>query len=160
MYNKKKKGFTLIEFLIYMGIVTFFMTMIVLSAINMLYAKAKIIAMGEVNHNARFIMERITYNIRSAESISSASEDTLILEMSPAIYNPMIFSLEEGSVVISRGGLEAVLNTDFVRISRLNFIRVGEKGVEIEVVVDFFNPANRQEYDFSKTFRTTENIRK
>ncbi len=159
--NKKNQGFTLIEFLIYTGIVVFTMTMFTLSALNALQSRSRINAMGEVNRNARFVMEKITHSIRNYDGIVSATGDTLVLESSFDIYNPTTFSLQEGKILMSRGtSYSGYINTEKVIITNLSFSQMGETGVEIEMTISSLNPLLRQEYDFQRTFRTIENIRK
>ena len=66
-----KKGFTLIEFLIYISIVGFVIGALTLAGINVMHGRAEVRSMEEVEENGRFALQKITYLIRNANSIKS-----------------------------------------------------------------------------------------
>ncbi len=160
--NKKSKGagFTLIEFLIYTGIVVFVMTMLTLLSINVLNARVKILAMGDVNQGARFMMERIAYEIRNSQAIISATDSSLVLEKSLEIYNPTSITINEEKLILTKGGsFQGSLTAEKIKVTSINFTRLGEDGVEIKMTVEYYNPQERQEQSFIRTFQTTESVR-
>ena len=67
---ERQKAFTLIEFVIYGALVTIIVGALVLTSVNVLTGRAKITAIEEVNHNARFALERVMHEIRRAEAIT------------------------------------------------------------------------------------------
>lgn len=161
MIKRNQKGFTLIEFLIYAGIVVFVMTALTLTAVNILHARVRITSIEEVAQNGRFGIEKMTHTIRNAESIERVDGDSLVLEVSSSRDNPTEFTLSDGNLVVIKGGREpGSLTTGKVNVSELVFTERSDQAVRIEMTVDFHNPQNRQEYEFRRTFRTTENIRK
>lgn len=161
MKIQKQKGFTLIEFLIYAGIIAFAMTAIVMTGINVLFARVRVKAMEQVSHNARFAMENITHSIRNAESIEEVSGDSLVLEVSSSKDNPTEYTINSNDqIVVIKGGSESILTTEEVSVKSIDFDSLSEKAVRIEMVVEFHNPQDLQEYEFQRTYRTIENVRK
>lgn len=159
---KNKKGFTLIEFIIYFSITFFVMSAITLTMINVLEARIKIYSIETVNHNARIMMERITYEVRNSEKINQTNENYLELEVSSSINNPVIFELQNGDLTIKRGEKDAeTLNTQEILVTSLVFSEVApERTVQVDMNVSFNNLSDREEYDFQRFFSVTENVRK
>lgn len=136
-----KKGFTLIEFLIYIGIVGIILIAAGSIGLNALFGKAKLAAIEEVNQNARFAMEKIAQAVRDGQDAS-------------------IFTLSGGAILQNGVPITAdeVAVSDF-QISDISYPDTpGAK--RIQMTVKFANPENRQEYNFEKTFYTTAVIRK
>lgn len=167
--SEKGKGFTLIEFLMYISIVGIILVVASAVGFNVLFGKAKLAAIEEVSQNARFSLERIASAVYGAEAINSpvpgAASSALSLQMADVAKNPTIFDVSEGILRIKEGGGAATpLTSDEVAVSSLTFSNVSYANapgaVRIAITLRFYNPANRQEYNFEKTFYTTANIHK
>ncbi len=163
-------GFTLIEFLIYSIIVTFITGIIILTGVNIMGAMTRITLTEEVNHNGKMAMNKIMNYIRIAEEINSpaqgASANSLFLIMPDiALYGSIEFKVDEGELTIKRGDNDAIrIITETVNVSNFNVKNVSYSGdlgaVRVEMTIEYSNPSGREEYDLSKTFYVTENIRK
>ncbi len=154
-------GFTLIEFLIYSGIVVFVVLALTLAGTNVLHGRARVITMEDINRNASLSLEKITYLVRNSEGVNSAIGDTLSLEMSSPAQDPTEIFLDEGAIMISRGGEHVGrLTTDSIVVSGLQFEEFLEDSVRAEVTFNFHNPLGRTEYERSREFVVTENVRK
>lgn len=171
--NKKRcgvnKGFTLIEFLLYIGIVGIVLLVAGAICLNVLFGKAKLMAIEEVSQNTRFTIEKIADRVRNANTINSptqgVSTSTLSLQMADSAKNPTVFDLSSGVVRITEGTGSAVnLTSSEVTVTNLQFSNISYSNtpgtVRIQMTVKLTNPENRQEYNFEKTFYTTANIRK
>jgi Tfp pilus assembly protein PilW len=154
-----EKGFTLMEFLIYIGIVTFLITAITFAAINILNAGVKMNAMHRVSSNGETAMDVITKSIRGAKGVNSAGS-SLSLETHYSHDNPTVFTLSDGQLKIKRGSDEAIAITDSnVEVTSLSFSNPSSRMVEIEVTIENVNEQGLVSYDFEKTFSSKENIR-
>ena len=83
--SKLKRGFTLIEMILYIAIVSIFLTGLVYFTWDLIYGRLKSYIQQEVNQNIRFASARIIYEIRNAKSVNSptsGSSETLSLTMS------------------------------------------------------------------------------
>lgn len=164
-----KEGFTLIEFILYIGIVGIILTIAGAIGLNVLLGKARLMAAEEVSQNTRFIMEKITERVRNAEAINSpapgTSASTLSLQVADSAKNPTVFDLSGGVVRIKEGsGPNVALSSSEVTVTDLQFSNTSYANtpgtVRVQMTTEFNNPDNRREYNFSKTFYTTANIRK
>jgi len=163
------KAFTLIEFLIYIGIVGLVLIAAGAIALNILFDKAKLTAIEEVSQNTRFTMEKIANTVRNAQAINSpaisASAPALSLQMADSGKNPTVFDLFGGAVRIKEGAGSAVnLTSSKITVTNLQFSNISYAStpgtIRIQITVKSINPGNRQEYNFEKIFYTTANIRK
>lgn len=69
------KGFTLLELVLYIAMVSIVLSAVIPYAWNVVYGGVKSSSQQEVVSNARFISEKIKYYIRNAVSIDNASSD-------------------------------------------------------------------------------------
>lgn len=124
MYKKlsSQKGFTLVEFLLVLAI---FSLVIVATAgffIMTLQGRAKAQVHIEVQEQARLALERITYEIRRANGVNSASGGTLSLSMSSSSRNPTVFSLTNGTLFMTQGtGSSTPLTSSYASVTSLSF---------------------------------------
>jgi len=162
--KKKVSGFTLIEIIIYGALVTMIIGALVLTSVNILGARARITAMEEVSHNARFALERIMSEIRGSQAIETVSGSQL--KITNIDGDPVEFNLTEGVIKMSRGegATRFSLTGSSVNVSSLQFSDVSYEdtsgAIRIEMTVEFANPLGRPEWDFQRTFYATENLRK
>ncbi|MBI5306179.1 type II secretion system protein [Candidatus Wolfebacteria bacterium] len=163
------KGFTLIELLLYITIVAITLTVFGAIVLNVLFSKAKFTAMEEVNHNARFILEKMAVATRNAQSVNSplagASGGILSLQMADAAKNPTIFDVSNGVLRITEGaGATANLTTNKVIVTNIQFSNVAYPNntgaINTVLGIKYINPNNRQEYKFENTFYASAIIRK
>jgi len=161
-------GFTLLEFLLYIAIIG--VTVVAAGAIlfNILFAKAKLSALDEVNHNGRFAMEKIADAVRNAEAINApapqAASGSLSLQMADGSLDPTVFSLSGGAMTIAEGvGAPAAITTGDVTVSDAVFTNVSYAGtpgtVRIRMTIASVNPDNRPEFAAQETFIMTVNVR-
>lgn len=169
--KEKNKGFTLIEFIIYGVIVTAVVGALVLMSVNVLAARGRIEATGEVSHNARLVLGKIMYDIRRAEQIVSPLPgfSASSLELIDAEGDVRIFSLDatEGNVLqlkVGENGIPFPLTSESIIVSYLQFSNVSYPDtsgtVRIAMTLEFINELQRPEWDFERTFYATENLRR
>lgn len=164
-----KKGFTLIEVLLYMAILS--IVVLALSSFTVLSytsrVKANVIA--EVEQQGSQTMSLISYNIRNAASIispvSGVSDSSLTLTEYIGSNSPTIFSQLGNAMNITEGANAAIdITSNRVVISGLlfqNLSRPNTPGViKISFTLTHINPSNRGEYIYSKTFTSTISLRR
>ena len=64
---KKQKGVTLIEMIIYIGIVGLMSTALTTMMINIMTLRSKSVVIQEVNSSLKFIVDKINFEIRSED---------------------------------------------------------------------------------------------
>lgn len=131
MKTHVKKGFTLIELIIYTAIVAAVLATSSNFAWNIVQNDIKNVSLREVQQNAWFSMEKITRAIRAGQ-------------------NPSIFTLTAGTLY--QNGVP--LTTDQVRVSELRFTSIANT-YKINLSINYYNPGGRNEYRASIDLENT-----
>ena len=163
-----KKGFTLVEMLLYMSI----LSVIVLALSSFLYlsysSRIKATVIAEVEQQGNQTMSIITQNIRNAQSITSpatgASANSLTLTEYSALLSPTIINQTGNKLQITEGLNPSVdISSNRVVISGLSFQNLARPStpgiIRIQFTLNHLNPNNLGEYTYSKTFTTTASLR-
>lgn len=166
--SKNKKGFTLVEMLIYIAIFSIFIITInvFFNMISSYRERGEIIM--EVNNQGPSVVRFITRSIRNAKSINTPipglSGDSLVLETYDPLTNPTVFSITENGVLQVKEGIEEseFLINDKVIIENLVFKNIGSVGGDgaIEFSFRLKNRSSIKKTEFfSSDFYGTASIR-
>jgi len=71
--SKRNSGFTLVELILYIALVSIFLTGVIMFTWDILYGRVKSYVQEEVNQNSRFAAKRIIYEIRNASGVNSVN---------------------------------------------------------------------------------------
>lgn len=168
-------GFTFIELILYVSIVTLMLTSLIPFAWNIIGGSAKSITQEEVFSQGRFISERLKYEIRNAADIDSANSDfdvniaenttkKLTLLQSPPINSSRISVAANGRLQFQQGADPPVeLSSQDVIITDLTFSNYSSsdgksKHVGFTITVATTNNT-RQEYAENITIKSSAEIR-
>jgi type II secretory pathway pseudopilin PulG len=158
----KPRGFTLIEMILYIGLVAGFLVAITYFSIDATRSQARAYVIGEVNQNFRFCMDRIVRAIRQAEDISSISGSSLVLDngADPDITISFVSASSTVTYQVGSGAIED-LNTDRVLATGYfsNRSTSTTKNVFINLRVDFNNPGTDINYSYTSIASTTVELR-
>ena len=158
----------MIEFLLYIVIVGLILFAAGAISLNVLLGKAKLTAIEEVNYNTRFITDKIMKVIRNAESINSPSAgmsaSTLSLQVADMSKNPTVFDVVGGVIRIKEGsGPVVAISSGDVIVSDLQFLNISYVNtpgtVKTQIAIEYTNPDNMREYEYSRNFSITNNIK-
>ena len=153
-YNLKKdnkNGFTLVELTIYIAL------FVVVSALateflwSIVLGNIKETAFQEVQQNGRFVITKISQEIKKATEINNLALNSLSLQMADPKLNPTIFDLSDGKLRITQGTNPSYyLTTDQVIVNSLQFTDLSYDDtpgiIQIKMEINHINPANRREY--------------
>jgi hypothetical protein len=154
------KGFTLIEFLLYIGIFIIIFVFIIGFFWNIIFGSIKETNYQEVQQNGRFVLSKITQEIKKATAINNPafgiSSSTLSLAMKNPSLNPTIIDLSGGKIRIKRGAsVPYDLNSIQVKIVGLKFTNISYPltpgTLKVELVIESINP----KYKNSMTLEST-----
>lgn len=165
MNMKKKAGFTFIELILYIAIVTVMLSALVPFAWNIIGASSKSNTEQEVFSQARFISERIKYEVRNATGINSVAATSISLATAVSATNPTVIDFAGGNMSIKQGvGAVVVLNSPDVAISGLAFTNntsVDNKTKNISYVFTLSSNygSARQEFMETTTVRSSAEVR-
>lgn len=124
-HNDMSRGFTLIEFIIYIAIVAAILAIAVSFSWEIIYGNIKSQALREVQQNGRFAMEKITKALRSDSE-------------------PNIFSVSDG--ILYQNNIP--ITTDQVKVTNLEITPIANT-YKINLSIEYNNPSNRNEYEAS-----------
>lgn len=171
-----KRGFTFIELILYISIVTIMLSAIIPFAWNVIGSQAKSSIEQEVNSAARYISERLKYEIRNAKDIDAdnsnfdinlATDSTkkLTLVENTPINSTVIKVSSLGNAQITQGTNPAVgLNSIDTRVTDLTFSNYSSSdgksrhiGFTLTVIANL--SSQRQEFQEAITLRASSELR-
>ena len=163
-----KKGFTLIEMLLYLSI----LSIVILALSSFLYlsysARIKATVIAEVEQQGNQTMSLITQNIRNTQTVTSpvsgTSASSLTLTEYTALLSPTVINQTSNKLQISEGSNSAVdLSSNRVIVSGLSFQNLARSStpglMRIQFTLNHVNPNNLGEYTYSKAFTATASLR-
>jgi hypothetical protein len=133
-----------------------------------LSARVKNQTVNEVEQQGLAVMEAIGTSVRNASAVISpaagAAAAGLTLDVVAAANDPTTYALSSGVLQITEGvAVPVALTNARVTISDLTFHNLGRSGTPGSVRYSFtlthVNPANRQEFTYSKTFTGSASLR-
>lgn len=148
-----RKGFTLIELILYVSIITIVMSALIPFAWNVIEGGAKSSVEQDVSSQARFISQRIMYEIRNASDINSVSASSISLKVANASLDPTIIDLFGGNIRIKQGpGQADILNSTDTTITSLTFTDYSSadlkaKNIQFTFTIDDNYTGARQEFN-------------
>lgn len=162
------KGFTLIEILLYMSLIS--IMLFVVSDFYFLTIKSRVKnqTISEVEQQGAQVIQIITQTARNAENITSpgngGSAAFLTLDVIDISKDSTIFDLSGGAIRIKEGtGSPIVLTNSRVIASGLSFQNLSYAGtpgiIRVSFILSHANPENKNEYNYSKTFYASASLR-
>lgn len=165
MKRKNKKGTSLIELIIYIGI----MGVLTAAILSFIISNKKIgdrnEAVSEVEVQGKSIVEIISQTVRNGLAVNGLALGDSATQLSVENDAGTIdFNLSSGKVTIKRGSNSAVdLNSDRVTVSNLSFQNLGNTGtngsVRFQFDAAYKNPAGKAELNYTKTFSNSASLR-
>jgi len=160
---RRASGFTLLELLVYIGIVVVVITAVTALTIDLLRGRAKATSLEVVNQNARLVLERMTTAIREAnlvnrlDSVFGSSPGRLSLEMPIVGQNPTVFDVVANELRITEGsgGVATPLTSPDVEVASLTFTHLNQatsEGIQISLTVRRKNVSGAPEFTVVQTY--------
>ena len=157
-----RKGFTLIEFLIYMAILVVLLTAVGGILMNVLEGGARARVNDSMSYNARFAMERINKGMRDAYEFDIQQDgERLVLD------GDYVFEVnDEGFLIFTfpyeGDNITRYITTNMIEVTDLNFRDLSQSAevatVRTQITLRFFNPFGLDQYELEKTFYNTTNF--
>jgi type II secretory pathway pseudopilin PulG len=164
-----RKGFTLIEMILYVGISSIMLFSLSLLLTFLLGSRVKNQSIGDVNQQGLQVMQLVTQTIRNAKSIDApvigATSTILSVTMFDPLKSPTVFSVINGVMYITEGSNASVsLTNSHVTLSSLLFQNISgvsstDRIVRLSFAIDHNNPSGRNENSFEKVFSGSATLR-
>ncbi|KKQ98559.1 MAG: hypothetical protein UT24_C0009G0059 [Candidatus Woesebacteria bacterium GW2011_GWB1_39_12] len=160
--SKFSRGFTLVELILYIAIVTMFMTGVIYFTSDIVYGRVRSQVHQEVNQNMRLAVKIIMYEIRNASGVNSVSASSISLASTDAGRNPTVIDrdVSSGRLRIGYGGNQYFLTSNKVTVTALNFTdfsTAGSTNVRFSITIEA--TGDRQEFQKSETYETSVELR-
>lgn len=130
---KQTKGFTLIETIIYAGLFSVIISLVLVGVFQIIESQDMAQARVEVQEESNFITRKIRWALIGAESVNQplagATSSMLSVNKFNFGQNPVVFDLASGLVKLSKGGGELLdLNSRDVKVTSLVFEHIPQSG--------------------------------
>lgn len=161
------KGFTLIEIIIYVALLSLTIGFILVAIYQILDSKTGVLARTSVEEEANFLMKKIKWAMANVDAINqpaaAATSTTLSVNKFNFPANPVAISISGFDANISYAGNPAViLNSEDIAVKNLVFENVsggGNPAVKIKLSVEY-RPNDLKTTKPSTTIETTIYLRK
>lgn len=159
----EESGMTLIEMLLYMGMLSLMLVVITTILTNTLQMKLESKSFYNIENEARFILSKLVYDIRNADSITlpalpGQSGPSLVLTANGI---GSTYSLSGDDIVIQNNYGTNSLNSSNNRITSLSFQRIGIPGTReaIKVTMTIESTVKRNVGIDTQSYEVTVNTR-
>lgn len=166
-----KKGFTLVEILVYIAIFAILMVVISSFVLGLIKANTKYQTKREVVENAMNITKTLSYEIQQASSIytptSVLGSNPGQLSLETTLNMPtdekrtyIDFYLDGGNLYLKREGADSLkLNSANTKITNLVFEKFKPEAIKIQLTVAYKSSATKPEYQFSYSLVSAVSLR-
>ena len=169
MYRHRKtfKAYTLIEVLVYVGLTSSLMIVIVSLVTFLLQNRVKSQTINEVESQGTILMQQLSKIIANARGIDMPVSGTSLNSLSLDVYNssndPTVISVNGSELQITEGTLAPItLTSNKVLISQVNLISSGagttNGSIKISFTLSYNNPGNLQEFNYQQNFYGSASI--
>ncbi len=168
--SRAQSGFSLIELIIYVALVSIIVTGFVSFAIDLAASSQKAKVQLQVQQNARFAMETILREIRQAQGLDElnstfgAHPGAITLEQADPLNDPTVIDVENGILRIMRGaqGTEEITD-ESLEITDLVFENLSTPGrvqvLRVALTLRHANPDQSEIFEADSTLYGTAVIR-
>lgn len=172
---KNAKGFTLIEVLLYTGIVGIVLASLVGFGWNMMGIGVKTAAHSDAMSNARFVAEKLSFFIREATDIDAANSNfgvnmattsgSKVTLRGVAPNDPIVFDVSGGTLRVRQGASAPVsLTSSNISVNSIVFTNASSadgktKNIGFDIQLETVSEGNRFEYESEVSLRSSAEIR-
>ncbi len=166
---KNKKGFSLVELILYISVLIILLGSIFLFMGLVFESKAKSQTINEVERQGEFITRTILQTVRNTNTINSptvgSSGNSLSVNVKNPTNSPTTFTLNGTDLVMTEAAQTPVtLNNNLVEITNIVFRNVSQPSttgiIRVEITIAHINPENQNEFKYEKTFYGSATVRK
>lgn len=166
---KKHQGFTLIELVLYIGIVSIILTTVTSLLIAIFSARSKSQTVSEVEQNGNVAIQIISQVLRNATSINTPTQgnsgSSLSINVTDSAKSPTVFDISNGVLRITEGTSQPVnLTSNRITVSNLTVKNLSAgssfQTAKVNFTVSYINPSGRNEYTYQENFYFSGTLKK
>lgn len=170
MKNKdiKKEGFTFIEIILYISIISIFISSLLNFGWNIIIIGKKNEIYREVFQNGFFALRKISEEIKNSKNIIEITQNSICLEKFEQNYNPTKIYFSNNKIYIGWGGSCSLttnnypLTSSLVNVSSLNFTNLSNNSstnINFSITINSIDNNLRNEYKKTINFTSSSEIR-
>lgn len=161
-----KKGFSLVELIIYIALLSIVISGAVLFAWDIIYGRVRSRIQLEVNQNLRLSSKRMMFEIRNADDIRNVKSDSVCLES--ASFNLLSFYLDNNRLMIGWGNRcnnppnRYPITSNMVNVENLEFADLtttDDSSKNVRFVITIASNSDRKEWQKSQTYTSSVELR-
>lgn len=161
--QSKSRGFTLIELVVYLGVIMIFFLVLTDILTSVLNTRLSSQSNSQVAQDGRYIYTRLVYDIERADSISlplNIGDTSNSLQMSIS-GTPYTYSLSNSNLILTVSGSSEQLNSVDTSISNLSFRRIGNANGKntFQILFTVTSRITNRGLTDSQAFQTTAGLR-
>lgn len=124
--GRQKRGFTIVELLVYMGLMSIFLVVLLGIFTASLNAKLASESTSGVSQDSRYILSKLSYDINNADSIvlPGLGETSASLQMVTS-GSTSTYAISGGNLVKTENGVSMNLNGIDTQLSSISFKNIG-----------------------------------
>lgn len=159
----KRHGFTLVEVLLYFGLLSFFLLSLFTVFGMVLEAEVDSFSTAHLEQNGLFILSRLRYDLLQADALilpALPGETTSILELQQG-GETLRYSVTDGKLLLDRGGLQHEVSGLDTQVSVIEFQRLGseEGNPSVQIRIDLQSTIPRANGAEIRTYQQTVSLR-
>jgi type II secretory pathway pseudopilin PulG len=147
-----KKAFTLIEILIYMGIMTIFIVILgqVLSSVLDAQTDAQDISAVEID--SRYLLTRLTYDIRRSSAVTAPAHGQTDTSFTLTIGGTShTYSVNQGRLQLTANSVDSILSSWDTQVSNFSVTRIGNPTGRPTLQVSFTVTSDQETQNYLTT---------
>jgi hypothetical protein len=156
--KKITKAYTLVEIVLYFGLMSMFLLVLVYIFTSSLSIKLESESSSAIVSDANYILSRVSYDLNNADSVTVPEATTLQFTKNLTTYS---YSLNNGNLVLTEGGVSAKLNGEDTGIDNIAFTKIGNAGgkATVQIIFTLSSKIQGNEAMAPQTFQTTVGLR-
>lgn len=166
-YKQKYKGFSLVEIILYVGLLAVFIGGAVLFTWDIIYGQAKSQIQQDTNYMGEFVIKRVTYEIRNATSVLNQTPTSITLDTP---RGEVLIRENNGAIELGAGTtgdctvsapcslIDQTFTTTNFTITALGGATGDSQNFKIDLTID--STAEQKEWQYSQDFSSSAEVRK
>ncbi|KXK26620.1 MAG: hypothetical protein TR69_WS6001000627 [candidate division WS6 bacterium OLB20] len=165
---QRRKGFSLVEVLLYLALTVLIMGTITAVFTQVVETRQRSRTIAEVDQQGAQIMLEITQAIRDAERVNSptigTSSSSLSLDLPLSYLSPTVYTLNGSTLQVTEGDAAPVaLSSNRIAVSNVTFSNLSRSGtqgtVRIQFTLDYVAGDSSFDQDYSQTYYGSATLR-
>jgi type II secretory pathway pseudopilin PulG len=160
----RNRGITIVELLVYMGLLSIFLILLINVLVGTLSFKLQSESTSALNQDMRYILGKLSYDLYNADSVESPlnfGDTSASLTLTSGGVS-RLYTVDSEDLILTIGGVASKLNGTDTKVQSISFEKLGttEGKPTVQIIITLESPivlqGNRTE---TRTVQTTYGLR-